>query len=67
MAAAEVKSGGELTIAAMDEYDRMEIGRKTYRFVRQVMRNPVYREMIQTRAAEIRAAKELQGGSNHAL
>ena len=52
--------GGELTIAAMDEYSRLEIGRKTYRFVRRVMQDPVLREKIQKRAAEIRE----QGGRN---
>lgn len=47
--------GGEATIAAMDEYQYAEIGRKTYRFVRQCMRDPVLREKIKARAAEIRA------------
>lgn len=46
--------GGELTIAAMDEYSRWNIGRKTYRFVRSCMRDPVLRERIKARAAEIR-------------
>lgn len=49
--------GGEATIAAMDEYQYAEIGRKTYRFVRQCMRDPVLREKIKARAAEIRAAE----------
>lgn len=48
------EGGGELTIAAMDEYSRWNIGRRTYRFVRQCMRDPVLREKIQARAAEIR-------------
>lgn len=48
--------GGEATIAAMDEYSRAEIGRKTYRFVRRLMQNPEYREKIKARAAELRAA-----------
>lgn len=52
-----VDGGGELTIAAMDEYSRLEIGRKTYNFVRRVMQNPEYREKIKARAAEIRAAQ----------
>ena len=47
--------GGELTIAAMNEWDRMAIGRKTYRFVRRVMQNPELKALIQKRAAEIRA------------
>ena len=48
-------AGGEVTIAAMDEYSRAEIGRKTYRFVRRCMQNPELRAKIQARAAEIRA------------
>ncbi len=47
--------GGEATIAAMDEYSRAEIGRKTYRFVRRCMRDPVLRAKIKARAAELRA------------
>ena len=49
--------GGEATIAAMDENQYTEIGRKTYNFVRRCMRDPVLRERIQARAAEIRAAR----------
>ena len=49
--------GGELALEAMDEYQRLEVGRKTYNFVRSVMRNPEYRKMIQERAAQIRAAE----------
>ena len=48
--------GGEATIAAMDEYSRLEIGRKTYNFVASLMRNPEYKAMIRARAAEIRIA-----------
>lgn len=51
--------GGELTIAAMDEYSRAEIGRKTYRFVRRCMRDPVLRAKIKARAAELKAAQEV--------
>ena len=50
------KNGGEATIAAMDEYSRAEIGRKTYRFVRRLMQIPEYREKIKARAAELRAS-----------
>lgn len=32
--------GGEAAIAAMDEYSRAEIGRKTYRFFRRCMQDP---------------------------
>ena len=52
---AQLSGGGELALEAMDEHSRMEIGRKTYNFVRSVMRNPEYRKMIQERAAQIRA------------
>lgn len=52
------EDGGEMTIAAMDYYHRIEIGRKTYNFVRRMMRNPEYRDRIQARAAEIRASRE---------
>lgn len=47
--------GGEATIAAMDEYSRAEIGRKTYRFVRRCMRDPELRAKIKARAAELQA------------
>ena len=56
--AAGLQGGGELTIAAMDEYSRAEVGRKTYNFVRRCLRDPVLREKIEARAAEIRAARE---------
>ena len=56
-ARAELSGGGELTIAAMDEYQYQEMGRKTYDFVRSVMRNPEMRAIIQARAAQIRAAE----------
>lgn len=54
-ARAQLSGGGELALEAMDEWQRLEIGRKTYNFVRTVMRNPEYRAMIHKRAAEIRA------------
>ena len=47
--------GGEATIAAMDEYSRAGIGRKTYRFVRRCMQDPELRARIKARAAELRA------------
>lgn len=50
----DLPGGGELTIAAMDEYSRLEIGRKTYNFVRRCMQNPELRAKIQARAAELR-------------
>lgn len=48
--------GGELTIRAMDEVSRMNIGRKTYNFVRSVMRDPELRKAVEKRKAELRAA-----------
>lgn len=48
------EGGGELTIGAMDEDGRTEIGRKTFRFVQRVMRDPVLRAKIKARAEEIR-------------
>ena len=56
-ARAQLSGGGELTIAAMDEYQYHEIGRSTYNFVRSVMRNPELRKVIQERAAQLRAAE----------
>ncbi len=55
---AEIKQdgGGELTIAAMDEDGRLEIGRKTLRFYHRVMMNPVYRQMVKEKVAAMRAA-----------
>ena len=51
-------AGGEAAIEAMDPDSRVEIGRKTYRFVRRVMQDPELREKIKARAAEIRAETE---------
>lgn len=48
--------GGELTIQAMDEVSRLNIGRKTYYFVRSVMRDPALREAFEKKKAELRAA-----------
>lgn len=55
----QLSGGGELALEAMDEYQRLEVGRKTYNFVRSVMRNPEYREMIRERAAKIRAEEAM--------
>lgn len=49
------REGGEDAIAAMDEYSRAEIGRKTYRFVRRCMQDPELRARIKARAAELQA------------
>lgn len=48
--------GGELTIQAMDEASRLNIGRKTYSFVRSVMRDPDLRELFEKTKADLRAA-----------
>lgn len=53
-------NGAVPMLEAMDEDSRWVIGRATYNFVKRAMRNPVYREMIQKRAAEIRAERELR-------
>lgn len=52
----QLSGGGELTLEAMDEYQRMEMGRKTYEFCCRVLRqNPELREEIKKRDALIRA------------
>lgn len=50
---AQLPGGGELTLEVMDEYQLLEIGRKTYEFARTVMRNPAMRKLIQEEAARI--------------
>ena len=60
MARQQLPGGGELTIEAMDDGQRLELGRKTYNFVRSVMRDPELRRIIQERAAQIRAAEAAQ-------
>ena len=50
---AELPGGGELALEAMDEYQLLEIGRKTYECCRSLMRNPEYRKMIEEEAARI--------------
>lgn len=54
----EITGGGELTLAAMDEYSRLELGRKTLMFVKRCMRDPELRAKIKARAEEIRAERE---------
>ena len=56
----QLPGGGELTIEAMDNGQRFELGRTTYNFVRRAMRNPELRKIIQERAAQIRAAEAAQ-------
>jgi hypothetical protein len=53
-ARAQLSGGGELTLAAMDEYQLLEVGRKVYECARGLMRNPAFRQMIQEEAARIR-------------
>ena len=43
--------GAEVTIAAMDEYSRAEIGRKTLCFVRRMRQDPAVWEMVKARTA----------------
>ena len=52
-----ITDGGKLTIAAMDKYSRLNIARKTYEFAKRVMHDPILREKVKQRAAEIRAAE----------
>ena len=54
-ARAQLSGGGELALEAMDEYQILEVGRKVYECARGLMRNPVFRQMIQEEAARIRA------------
>ena len=56
--AQSLPGGGELTISAMQPYEKAEIGRKTLCFVRRCMQNPDLRAQIKARAAEIRANGE---------
>lgn len=58
----KMPGGAELAIAAMDEYSRAEIGRKTYRFVRRCMQNPELRAKIQARAAQLREERNTAKG-----
>ena len=53
-ARAQLTGGGELTLAAMDEYQLLEVGRQVYECARGMMRNPTFRKMIQEEAARIR-------------
>jgi hypothetical protein len=53
-ARAQLSGGGELALEAMDEYQLLEVGRKVYECARGLMRNPVFRQMIQEEAARIR-------------
>lgn len=48
------QGGAELTIAAMEDYERIELGRKTYCFAREAMRDPELRARVKARAQEIR-------------
>lgn len=52
----QLPGGGELTLETMDEYQRMEMGRKTYEFCCRVLRqNPELRAMIREMAVKMRA------------
>ena len=53
----KLEAGGEAAIAAMDEYSYLEIGRKTYRFFRQIMRDPAMREQVKARTAQRQAMR----------
>lgn len=47
--------GAEVAIEAMDEYDRADLGRVTYRFAMRMMQNPAMRDAINAKVAELRA------------
>lgn len=49
------EGGGELTIAAMDEGQRREIGRKTYRFALRCRQNPEIWALVKAKEAQLRA------------
>ncbi len=53
------EGGGELVIAAMPDWERLEIGRKTLLFARRVMKDPEMKKRIQARAAEIREQERM--------
>ena len=44
--------GAEKPLAGFDDASRMNIGQSTYNFVRQLMRDPETRALIQTRVAQ---------------
>lgn len=48
--------GAEAPLGNMDEHSLIEMGRKTYDFVRRVLRNPEYRRMVEERVAQKTAA-----------
>ena len=52
----DAPGGAELALKEMDDDLRMNIGRSTYRFVRELMRNPQTRKLIQEKKAEFKAA-----------
>ena len=52
----DAPGGAELAITAMDDDQRMNLGRSTYNFVRALMRDPETRELIMAKKAELIAA-----------
>ena len=51
-----VAGGGEVTIEAMDQYDRLEIGRKPYEFACRVFQDPELRKQFEAKKMELLAA-----------
>lgn len=49
-----IEGGMVEAVTAMSDAGRLEIGRKTYNFVRRCMQDPVLRQRIKARAEEIR-------------
>lgn len=51
------ESGGiEVALANMDEVSRTNFARKSYEFAKRVMRNQVYRKMVEEKEKELRAS-----------
>lgn len=59
-ARAQLSGGGELTLAAMDEDQLLEVGRKVFDCARILMRNPALRRLIREEAARIEAEEMAQ-------
>ena len=49
------EGGGELTIAAMTDWQRREIGRKTYRFALRCRQNPEIWAKVKAKEAQLRS------------
>lgn len=59
-----IEGGMVEAVTAMSDAGRLEIGRKTYNFVRRCMQDPVLRERIKARAEELRQIAAESCGAN---